>query len=122
VVIVTKAWGREEVICNEPEYCAKWLHIAAGKKCSLHYHPRKKETFTVQSGEVCLEHNGITEDLKIGDQRTRTIQAGFAHRFSSRDGALLLEVSTHHDDSDVVRIEPSRDLKTVVTKLSPSSV
>jgi mannose-6-phosphate isomerase-like protein (cupin superfamily) len=105
---VTKAWGCEEVICNEPEYCAKWLYIAAGRKCSLHYHLKKKETFSVQSGEVCLEHNGMKEDLTVGD--LRTIPPGVAHRFSSRDFAVLLEISTHHSDEDVVRLEPSGSL------------
>jgi mannose-6-phosphate isomerase-like protein (cupin superfamily) len=105
---MTKVWGIEETICNEPEYCAKWLYIAAGRKCSLHYHSKKKETFSVQSGEVRLENNGIREDLTVGD--LRIILPGVAHRFSSKNGAVLLEVSTHHDDADVVRIEPSGSL------------
>jgi mannose-6-phosphate isomerase-like protein (cupin superfamily) len=107
-MIVAKAWGREEIVVDEREYCCKFLRISAGKQSSLHYHLKKKETFVVQSGEVCLEHNGIKEDLTIGDQRT--ILAGVAHRFSSRDGAVLLEVSTRHEDSDCIRIEPSGNL------------
>jgi mannose-6-phosphate isomerase-like protein (cupin superfamily) len=107
-MIVAKAWGREEIVVDEREYCCKFLRISAGKQSSLHYHLKKKETFVVQSGEVCLEHNGITEDLKIGDQRT--VQPGVAHRFSSKHGAVLLEISTHHSDEDVVRLEPSGSL------------
>jgi mannose-6-phosphate isomerase-like protein (cupin superfamily) len=106
---VDKAWGYEVVICNEKEYCAKFLHIDAGKKCSLHSHPVKKETFFVQSGLVMLEREGFPEELlKFGE--SRTILPGTNHRFSSHRGATILEISTHHDDADVVRIEPSGDL------------
>src|SRR5271165_5162726 len=101
---IVKDWGQEVVIVNEPEYCAKWLHIAPGKKCSLHYHKLKKETFHVQHGIVRLEHN-LDELLLAGE--SRTILPGVRHRFSSHKGAVILEISTHHSDEDVVRIEPS---------------
>ena len=110
--IVRKVWGYENILVNEPEYCCKELHIYAKKKCSLHYHKRKKETFVVQSGLVRLEQRDlrdapIDELLKVGEQRT--IMPMTPHRFSSTYGAVLLEVSTRHDDADVVRIEPSGD-------------
>jgi|SRR6267142_2201035 len=104
---VDKAWGYEEIICNEAEYCAKNLIIAPGKKCSLHYHNLKKETFLVKHGMVKLEH-GITEFLMPGEQRT--ILPGTPHRFSTKLGATILEISTHHYDDDVTRLEPSGDL------------
>lgn len=104
-----KAWGREEIIVND-EYCGKILYLFPGKKCSLHYHNVKKETFHVQSGLVRLEQrdvrgSAIDELLKPGE--SRTIMPKTPHRFSSTHGAIILEISTHHEDSDVVRIEPS---------------
>src|SRR5271165_6199078 len=107
---IVKEWGQEVVIVNEPEYCAKWLHIAPGKKCSLHYHKLKKETFHVQHGLVRLEQRDvrgavIDELLKPGE--SRTIMPRTPHRFSSHRGAVILEISTHHSDEDVVTIEPS---------------
>jgi len=109
-MLIKKAWGTEMVICNEPEYCAKFLMIDAGKRCSLHYHKVKKETFHVHRGLVRLEQRdvrgaAIDELLKMGE--SRTIMPGTPHRFSSYLGATILEVSTHHSDEDVVRIEPS---------------
>jgi mannose-6-phosphate isomerase-like protein (cupin superfamily) len=113
---IDKAWGYEIVIVNEPEYCAKFLHIDAGKKSSLHYHAKKKETFFVQSGLVRLERLrkpdseewNIDELLKFGEQRT--IHPGTPHRFSSVHGGTILEISTHHEEADVIRIEPSSAL------------
>lgn len=112
-MLIPKTWGREEVIVSEPEYTAKYLVISPGKKCSLHYHPIKKETFHVERGKVLLEQldvRGIpfSETLETG--ASRTIMPKTPHRFSSKEGAVLLEISTHHEDSDVVRIEPSGDL------------
>jgi len=107
---IEKAWGHEFVICNEPEYCSKFLHIDAGKKCSLHYHHVKKETFYVRSGLVRLEQRdvrGVAIDELLKPGESRTIMPKTPHRFSSKFGAVILETSTHHDDADVVRLEPS---------------
>lgn len=110
---VAKAWGYEVWLVNEPEYCAKRLRLFSGRKCSLHYHKVKKETFIVESGLVKLEHKDprgfpLDELLKAGE--SRTILPNTPHRFSSIRGAWILEVSTHHSDEDVVRIEPSGNL------------
>jgi mannose-6-phosphate isomerase-like protein (cupin superfamily) len=111
--IVKKVWGTENVLVNEPEYCLKILYLYPGRKCSLHYHTIKKETFSVQSGLVRLEQRDlrghpIDELLKPGE--TRTIMPKTPHRFSSTHGAVMLEVSTHHEDEDVTRIEPSGEV------------
>jgi mannose-6-phosphate isomerase-like protein (cupin superfamily) len=108
--IVKKAWGIENVLVNEPEYCCKELRIFPKKQCSLHYHKEKKETFIVQSGLVRLEQRdvrGIAIDELLEPHEQRTIEPKTPHRFSSEYGAVILEVSTHHEDSDVIRIEPS---------------
>lgn len=110
---VGKLWGEEWWLTNTENYCAKVLILEPGFQCSLHYHPRKIEDFIVLSGIVRLEQRDvrglpIDEMLLIGDKRT--IQAKTPHRFSSRLGATILEISTHHDDSDTVRIEDSRKI------------
>lgn len=109
-IFVKKEWGSEKWLVNEPEYCAKILEITPGFKCSLHRHEIKKETFIVQQGVVRLEQRGvrgeaIDEMLVEGD--SRTIMPRTPHRFSSHTGATILEVSTHHSDSDVVRYTDS---------------
>jgi mannose-6-phosphate isomerase-like protein (cupin superfamily) len=112
--IVEKMWGREEWLTNEPEYCAKWLIIEPMKRCSMHYHPIKKETFVVIRGKVLLEQRDvrglpIEESLYPGD--SRTIMPKTPHRFSSVLGAKILEISTHHEDLDCIRLEPSGDMR-----------
>lgn len=106
--IVKKGWGIEVIHCNEVEYCSKTLIVRDGGKSSLHYHPLKKETFYIKSGLVRLEHGALDELLYPGE--SRTILPNTKHRFSSVRGAEILETSMHHDDLDVVRIEPSGSL------------
>ena len=106
---VRKIWGTETIFVNEPEYCLKELRIDPGKRCSLHYHNIKKETFIVQSGFIRIERLGYPDlVLKHGDQLL--ILPKTPHRFSSVNGATMLEVSTHDDSEDCVRIEPSGEL------------
>ena len=110
IQVVGKRWGSEHWITNEAEYCAKILEIYPGMRCSLHFHPRKKETFYVQKGQVKLEQwdvRGIPFEEILFPGDTRTIYPKTQHRFSSIEGATVLEISTHHDDSDVVRITDS---------------
>lgn len=111
IKVVEKVWGRELWLVNEPHYCAKLLEINYGYQCSLHFHPVKNETFIVLRGKVNVEV-GYVECLMQRGQ-TQLVPAKTPHRFgtSSAFGAVILEISTHHDDSDVVRIEESRKIK-----------
>lgn len=72
--------------------------------------PRKKDkTFYVLEGriEMELDDSGLIYSFYRG-QSTR-IKPGCKHRFwSVTDTAKILEVSTHHEDSDSIRIEVSR--------------
>lgn len=115
---VAKKWGLEEWLVNNDKYCAKMLWITPGFQCSLHYHPVKHETFVALDGLVRVEYY-----IKGGKQKIETILVGWRrdmltlppntpHRFWSigPDGGLLLEISTTHDDADVVRIEESRGI------------
>ena len=102
---VEKVWGTEEIIVNNDLYCGKFLNIAPGYQCSLHYHVVKDETFFVAVGKV---------DMQVGDEafvlnegESVRILPGTPHRFGSRSLAVIIEISTPHSDDDVVRLEPS---------------
>ena len=41
-MIVEKAWGKEEILVNEKEYCAKWLHISPEKEMLSALPPRQE--------------------------------------------------------------------------------
>lgn len=103
---VPKAWGKEEWIVNNKKYCGKLLHLNKGAWISLHLHPVKQETFYILSGLVYLivEHNDYC--LKTGE--TVTILPGQKHQFTGMTHAIILEISTHHSDKDVVRFSESR--------------
>lgn len=119
---VDKVWGQEIWLVNNDRYCAKLLHINSGWQCSLHMHPIKKETFIVLDGGVGLEvgmgfdENGESptyfEKLQLVPGETYTLEPNTYHRFWSYTDtdAVVLEISSTHDDTDVVRIEESRPL------------
>lgn len=106
---IKKLWGWEEWIVNEKEYCAKWLIFKKGYQSSLHYHKKKKETFMVVDGELELFLKGkkyhllpyIPITIKPNERHTAT---------AITDECIVLEVSTHHSDKDVVRIFKSTKL------------
>lgn len=112
---IAKAWGTEIVLDNNPAYCAKFLVISPGFTCSLHRHDIKRETFHVVEGRVGIEFGSDpsflrTEAKDVGD--ALHVPPGLFHRFWSMtpERAILLEVSSHHDDLDVERLEESRAL------------
>lgn len=106
--VVKKEWGEEFWIENNLDYCMKLLKLDKGKRCSLHLHPRKHETFLVIEGEVFMELEDQSRLLKpwvyvIVPPNTK-------HRFSGLEDSKIIEASTHHSDDDVVRFEKSGDM------------
>ena len=106
-LIVKKVWGREIWLVNIDEYCCKLLDVHKGACGSLHYHIKKRETFMIAIGKVRLELGQQVFTMKAGP-KTITIPPGVPHRFKGLKQSSILEISTHHEDSDVVRLEESR--------------
>ncbi len=104
---VEKAWGSEVWIVNCEEYCGKLLYLTKDAESSLHYHPKKKETFYCLQGQVGLQVNDRGYQLNPF-ARPKTIMPGEKHQFLGITDAVIMEISTHHDDKDVVRITESR--------------
>ena len=52
VHIEPKGWGREVWIANNDRYCGKILEIKQGKRCSLHFHKIKTESFYLRAGRL----------------------------------------------------------------------
>ena len=109
-MIIQKVWGSEEVLVNTDTYCGKILRLDKGARCSLHYHNVKDETFYLISGRFMLLTGlqGERYEKKIlepGD--SFRIVPGCYHRFWGIEDSVIAEFSTHHDDADVVRLEPS---------------
>jgi quercetin dioxygenase-like cupin family protein len=102
--IVEKVWGSEEWIVNR-DYCGKILNLKKGFMCSIHYHKNKDETFYILEGKVGLELDGVKKIMLPGD--TQLVKPGEKHRFVGLDDSKILEFSTHHEDLDSYRDEPS---------------
>jgi len=109
VKTVEKIWGKEIWVVNGRKYCGKILMLNKGYQCSLHYHRKKEETFFVIKGEILMEYDyqmpkKVT--LSVGD--VFHIYPQMVHRFTGvGDDNTIIEFSTHHDDKDSYRIEPS---------------
>lgn len=104
---VKKVWGKELWVVNCPEYCGKLLYLDKGAVSSYHRHLKKKETFFALEGHVTLTTEG--RDYMLNPySRPKTIVPGKLHSFSGITKAVILEISTHHDDTDVMRITESK--------------
>ena len=104
---VKKKWGHEKIIINCKEYCGKLLYIDKGAQCSLHMHPVKKETFYVLRGLVDISIDG-KRYIVVSHDRPKTILPGTYHQFMGITDAVILEISTHHEDDDCIRKSESR--------------
>jgi mannose-6-phosphate isomerase-like protein (cupin superfamily) len=105
---VKKGWGKEIIFVNNDEYCGKILCFNKGKKFSMHYHLKKKETWYINKGKFILNwidvENGITysEFLNVGDVITN--ERGEPHQMEALEDSEIFEVSTKHYDNDSYRI------------------
>ena len=104
-----KDWGGELWIVNTDAYCGKRLTVRKGMQSSLHYHLIKDETFFVESGLIQFEIDGHVLMLRPGN--SVRVLPGLRHRFSGFESSDVFEFSTHHDEADVYRIEPSCPMK-----------
>lgn len=108
VEVVPKGWGKEIIFVNNDEYCGKLLCFEKGKKFSMHFHVKKKETWYVSKGKFILiwieTANGIThtEYLSVGDVITN--ERGEPHQLIALEDSEVFEVSTKHYDDDSFRI------------------
>lgn len=100
-----KVWGRELWVANNEKYCGKILELDKGYRCSIHYHKNKHETFYVLSGVVFMEVQDREFLMRGGD--VLELVPGTRHRFTGLEKSQIMEVSTHHEDSDSYRVVDS---------------
>ena len=78
-------------IANNPEYCGKVLEIDKGKRCSLHFHKLKLESFYLRRGKLKVrvkespEASVIEEfELSAGLENASMYPGVWCIRWSSR--------------------------------------
>jgi len=111
VRIVPKGWGREVWIANGELYCGKILEIKKGKKCSLHYHKLKTESFFLRAGRLKIRiktspQAETIEEFEMRAGECMDITPGLVHQMEAIEDAELYEFSTQHFDSDSHRLVP----------------
>lgn len=106
-----KKWGWEEWIVNNDLYCGKRLHFEVLRGCtSLHFHVKKHETMYVESGQFTITvidtRGGDAVDHHLFKGDSIVIKPNTPHRITATSVLfILVEFSTHHENSDSYRIE-----------------
>lgn len=117
VIEVPKVWGKEIWMANNELYCGKKLYVTKGKRGSLHFHKNKDESFYIEKGKILLEIKNKKILMNEGD--TIRIPRNTIHRYSGLKDSVIIETSTHHEDSDSYRKEISGDIpKSIMKKYS----
>jgi mannose-6-phosphate isomerase len=109
VHIEPKGWGREVWIANNDLYCGKVLEIRKGKRCSLHYHKLKTESFYLRSGRLKVRvkdsrDSETVEEFEMKPGDCMDVPPGLVHQMEALEDAELIEFSTQHFDSDSHRL------------------
>ena len=104
-IYVEKVWGREIWMANTDLYCGKLLYLKKGKRCSIHYHKNKDETFYIHSGRVLMElwKNDKHENKIMEEGEVLRLRPNTKHRFGGLEDSLIIEISTHHEEEDSYR-------------------
>ena len=102
MITIEKTWGRETWFHNSQLYCYKHLFVRAGEHCSYHYHVDKSETFVVLEGGIELIVDGEAKTLTVGQDVT--IHPYQKHQFRGVTDAVIAEASTHHKETDSIRV------------------
>ena len=113
---VIKKWGQERIIWNT-DICGKFLDINSGWRCSDHRHHYKFEVFHILAGSCYLKIGDNLVHAKAGE--TFEVPTGVYHWFGCPSvlgdpeevACTILEISTHHMDSDVERRRESEPFK-----------
>lgn len=105
-----KGWGFERWIVNNDLYCGKLLWFNEGKCCSWHYHAIKDEVLLLNSGSIKVlysDHDDISgaEEVILKPGDAFHVPTGLRHRMVALKDSEIYEFSTHHEDSDSIRLQ-----------------
>jgi len=108
VKVTETGWGGEIEIHNGDGYCGRVLNVLQDRKCSLHYHIKKKETFYVLSGriKVVLSFDLRDETIILEEGESIDIPRQVLHQFIGLTDSKVLEVSTEDiGEDDIIRVK-----------------
>jgi mannose-6-phosphate isomerase-like protein (cupin superfamily) len=109
VHFVKKGWGCEVWVSNNELYCGKILRFDKGKRCSLHFHRLKTESFYLHSGRLLMRIQDSPEAMAVEQfellaGQCMDIPPGLVHQMVALEDSELFEFSTEHFDEDSYRL------------------
>jgi mannose-6-phosphate isomerase-like protein (cupin superfamily) len=102
-----KYWGDIRTIINQ-NCTGKRMFFRKGQHSSLHFHCAKTETYFIHSGRLFVRlRAGRGEDrfFELEAGQTLLIPPGLMHQDGARQDTVIIEVSTHDEDSDSFIVE-----------------
>lgn len=104
-VVVTKPWGYEYLMFQNPETEVWNLSIKYQRSTSMHCHPNKKTALVVLSGRALF--STLNESWELMPHDTMVIDFGTFHSTQSlsKEGLVLLEFETPPMKHDLLRLE-----------------
>jgi sialic acid synthase SpsE/D-lyxose ketol-isomerase len=98
------------------EYCKKLIIILPNQTHPEQYHKIKEESFNLLYGDLLLELDGKRIACKVGD--VQLVKPNIKHKFSSKNGAIIEEISSTHIKDDSYYSDPSimqnKNRKTII--------
>lgn len=93
-----REFGVAMFTCVNRNYAKKVLVMLPRQKHPIHYHDMKEETFQLLWGDAQVTVNGRKHALLPGDMVT--VYPKEWHKFTTLNGAVIEEISTHHSTGD----------------------
>ncbi len=107
------------------DYCGKLLKFKAGSRLSMHMHRSKAETFIISSGRILFRYIDTTDasihEKVMTEGDVIDIPRFLPHQIEALEDSVVTEFSTHHEDSDSLRVMPGDSQRPVDTIPTPYS-
>ena len=101
-------YGISMITVINREYCKKLIIVLAGQKHPEQYHKQKEETFHLLYGDLNLTLDSKLSECKVGD--VVLVEPNVKHAFSSKNGAIIEEISSTHIKDDSFYIDEEINL------------
>jgi mannose-6-phosphate isomerase-like protein (cupin superfamily) len=98
-------YGLTMITVVNREYCKKILVMLPDQMHPEQYHEQKDETFHILYGELTLSLDGISQECKAND--VIVIPRKVKHKFTTRTGAVIEELSSTHCGTDSFYTDPA---------------
>ena len=87
------------------------MRFEKGKRCSLHFHKLKTESFYLRAGRLKVRvkespESEVIEEFELTAGECMDVPLGLVHQMEALEDAELYEFSTQHFESDSHRLVP----------------